>query len=264
MRRFTVSATEYFAGLSSHGSFEQHRRVTETSMQAVIDRYQLAGSSVLSIGCGFGFEEHWFWRSGCRLTLVDLDEHGTIEPYLETVAPPRSAEDTLDFFIGPAQELALESGPFDLCYFSSFTPDEMHRRDAQLSRPLNMGIRALRGINRFVRWMPHPAYRWPADTAPICGLVVSAVDRFVRDGGTLLLQSYYYGVNVAVNQGFIPQLSGQLSAHGFSLEELHYQEKRPDISLLVARRGSRQPDRPAALPTFCGRFAEYGPARRAF
>lgn len=262
MQCYIVSASLYFSGLAENTAFERDRGLTEQSMKAVIDRYHLAGTSVLSIGCGSGYEEFWFWESGCSLTLVDLDQHAAIEPYLKTIPSPASPEDTLTFYVGLAQELPRGAGQFDVCYLSSFTPDEFHRRDVQLRQPLNVAIRALRGVSRFVKFLPHLPYRWPSDTAPISDLVIDAVTQYVRDGGLILSQSYYYGVDVLANPRFVSQLCMQLSSHGFCLEDLHCQTQRPDISLLAARRGTHQEPRSGALPKFCGRFEQFGPAHR--
>lgn len=262
MQCYLVSASLYFSGLEENTAFARDRNLTEKSMNAVIDRYGLGGTSVLSIGCGSGYEECWFWKRGCSLTLVDLDQHGAIEPYLKTIASPTSPEDTLTFYVGLAQDLPPIAGRFDVCYFSGFTPDEFHRRDVQLRRPLNVAIRALRGVSRFVKFLPHLPYRWPSNTAPISELVMNAVTQYVREGGLILSQSYYYGVDVMANPKFVAQLSAQLASKGFCLEDLHCQLQRPDISLLAARRGPQNEERPGALATFCGRFEQFGPAQR--
>lgn len=163
-------------------------------MQAVIRRYALGGRPALCVVCELGYEEYWLWRAGSRLTLEDLDLHDGIERRLRGLPAPSSPSDALTIHIGRAEEMPPGAGPLVLCQMSGFTPDEMHRRDIQLGRPINMAIRALRGASR-LHPMTRVSYRWPKGVAPISSLAIGIGAR-LQPRGLFLLQSYYYGVDV--------------------------------------------------------------------
>ena len=56
----------------------------------LIARYDLRHKRILSLGCGYCLEARWLAALGQnRITGIDIDEHGSIERYLEA-APPGS------------------------------------------------------------------------------------------------------------------------------------------------------------------------------
>lgn len=82
MADYNVNATQYFSGLSDSVRFSEVATFTGTqenieackeTMQGIIARYNIINSNILSLACGTAFEEKWFYESGDKLTLNDLD-----------------------------------------------------------------------------------------------------------------------------------------------------------------------------------------------
>src|SRR4051812_9058538 len=68
----------------------------------LVDRYDLAGKSMLSIGAGIGLEEMAMLQCGVRsMTMLDSDESGTLGHFLPTVSAPDGAA---TYFLGDIED----------------------------------------------------------------------------------------------------------------------------------------------------------------
>jgi hypothetical protein len=197
-------------------------------MTQLVTRYRLQNKRILSVGSGVGLEEYWFWKNGGRLTLVDLDEHKSIEPLLREISqrPVRDDGKCLRFFIGDAQELSSRLFElFDVCYFSSFTPDETRRAEIQ---------------RQFLASQSVKTQSWPQSEKPFMDLVIEILQRNLAPSGFFISQSYYGGVDVLGNPHFITLMEEQLSSVGVQLLEVYYLQKAPGVILTIGFKGFRQ------------------------
>ena len=183
-------------------------------IRQLIARFDLAGRSLMSVGAGGAFEEIAFLQNGMRRAfLFDIDEHNSLTSILPTLQSPSPAAApivyTLDDFtkVQPDSDLL---GPIGLLYFSGFTPDEMHRGAIHRAH-----IAALRsgGERR------HGDPDWPAKASPLHPIVLTAIDRYLPDDGIVIIQSYFDGIDVLANPGYVEQWARSLAEHHVALLE---------------------------------------------
>jgi len=75
---FEINCEKYYNGYFSDKNFELDKKKVEIPMQQLISHFEIKNKQVLSIGAWKGHEEYWFYKNGCKLTLVDIDEHKKI------------------------------------------------------------------------------------------------------------------------------------------------------------------------------------------
>jgi hypothetical protein len=265
MNTYDVRASEYYAGLtdteigSIPTSFVGTKNVflCEAAMSGLIARYDLAGKSILSLGAGIAFEENWFHRAGCRLTLNDLDQPSVgIEGYLRTLTRvDESLPDMLRYEIGDAADSVKKYAPsaFDVLYVSSFHPDEIRREMIQEEfKKCRSDEEARHNIT------------WPSDEKAYIEVMMLAIER-VRPGGLVIFQHYRGGVYSDANPHYLKAVQVQLAENGATLLEAYAFRKSPPHMLLVAYRGDAEQalefarqqlsDRPC-IRTFHGRYPD--------
>lgn len=222
-------------------------------MRELIDRYDIKRKSVLSIGPGSAHEEYQFLIYGqCTLTLVDIDEYGSLAPRLELLANASAAGPRIRYYIGDFREVRndrdLAQIPLqDLIYVSSFTPDEL-RRDA-LARPRFRYLQYL--LSPF---NPHWPW-WYFRTVPFHPVIEEAANRFLKPGGLLIVQSYTGGPDVTCNPQYFKACQRQMSRNEIDLFEVWCFARTPTIILYVMRKrgGAADFQLGAPLTSFHGR-----------
>lgn len=223
-RLYLVEARDYFFSAEGALTFRERRDKVCDPMNQLIHRYRLRGKSVLSIGCGLAYEEYWFSKNGCSLTLIYIDEKEIIEPRLKELPPGGSGQESLLYFIGDAGEVCPTLGKFDVCYFSGFTPDELRRQDI---------------VSQHVERASddrHPS--WPKDAQPFCSLVMDVLRANLAVGGLFIHQSYCGGPDLQANPHFLVLAQEQLRTVGVELIEAYYLADSPGVKLMVGYRGS--------------------------
>jgi hypothetical protein len=241
LRTYPLDPDTYFAGLPAYLDGLEHlsygyvasRELCEAAMRDVISSFGLLERRVLSLGPAFGHEDYWLSEVGrCTLTLADLDESGSIEPYLESL--PKG--EGLTYLIGSAYD---SQGEFDVVYASSFTPDEIRRGHLQRKpslwkRAFNRAVRPLLGRNVFLP-------RWPVDAPAFDPAVLDLLSRVLAPGGLFINQSFYSSFDAADKQ-WLRAAQDQLAAAGLSLCAVYGWDdpRHPGVQLTVARRGDRQ------------------------
>src|SRR6185437_877334 len=117
MQKFSISVDDFYRAYP-----EEAPRV-DNCMNELIDRYDIRGKSVLSVGAGTAREERQFALAGNDLLLIDIDEQRSLQPTLQEM--PEGVG--LEYWIGDATEFEQGVGAHDVVYFSGFTPDEIRR-----------------------------------------------------------------------------------------------------------------------------------------
>jgi hypothetical protein len=249
---YKFSHLEYFTGYKTDQSFERDRKKVRDAVNQLIARYNIRDKQVLSIGPGMGYEEYWFYESKCQLRLVDFDETKTIEPYLNTLKPSDNSH-CMKYFIGDAKDYYLQyKEKFDICYFSSFTPDERRRggiRNKYLSKP-PLFHRVIKYLSRLlylgylVNKTPYLKkvcrYSWPQNANPFHDLVISITQDFLENGGLFIYQSYCDGVDIQSNPHFIKLARKQLRTIGVELLEVYNFTQGPANCLMVGVKASEK------------------------
>jgi len=176
----------------------------------------------LSIGCGTAFEEFHFIKHGCTATLVDIDESGTIEPSLMKTsgAGDRNSMNSSIYYIGDALQVHNEiNEKFSICYFSSFTPDEFYRSNIQLEYSITAENN-----------------KWPDNTNPYSQFVIDVLKNNLKDDGYFILQSYYGGIDLSINNHYVNLANKQLSEIGVIVMDVYYFADSPGVSLTVCKK----------------------------
>jgi hypothetical protein len=227
----------------------EHR--VEIAMSNVIKRYELSGKNILSLASGAAFEEYWMLRAGNRVTCVDdfSDHRGISRVQAATTAKESSAFRYVksDFYAFVAQS---EPEPFDVCYISSFPPDEYAREEIQAA------YRA-----RLTQDEKFSSYKsWPDGMPPFLQPMMDA-RKLISPGGLLLIQSYRGGVDIKENRHYPGMIEEQMAKNDLALLEIHYFRQSPGIVLIAAAAGlghqqqwRERLDRAAPITEFHGRY----------
>lgn len=222
--------------------FHTNCALCERPITNLVERYGLAGKSVLSIGAGDGFEEYWMARAGCRLTLVDI---ATGAPtYFAKPGADRYFVSDADTFISSAAET------FDVVYASSFHPDEIRRGEVQRNFQHRSGT-----LSRVIFGT------WPPGTEPYSATLVNAF-RLAKPGGLLIFQHYYGSPCPIESPFYLSAVAAQFRAYGAELVEAHTTRKPSNLLHIVAGRFDRaaakrmRPALSAPLRSFHGRYPD--------
>lgn len=193
-------------------------------MRQLIARYGLHDKKTLGIGSAVSWEEYWLWKAGCTLTLIDIDEHGGLEPWLKTLPPG-----DLTFIVGdaiayfkPKRRLlgllpAIPDPKYDLIYLGGFTPDAFRR-------------------DKIVR----KRQTWPANVGPFHRSVMHAA-RQLKWGGMFVNLCFGYGLDAVYHKNVIPAARRQLEKEGIHLLEVYRMKETVGVNLFVGRMGPTRP-----------------------
>ena len=231
------------------------------AMQALIERYDLADRSMISIGAGRAHEEFHFLEAGCKVDLLDLLDP-VIDPLADSIrqridAGQSPTETSLNYIISDLylfleDAVTFSQAKYDVSYISSFAPDELDREAIQLSYR-----------RRRTKAEAYASYQsWPEGMPPFQQAIMD-VGQLVKDGGLFLLQSYRGGVNIQENPHYGQLVRDQLARNDLYLLEIHYFTQSPSILLIAAVKGKDQhqnwTERLASkpgLPEFHGRYPD--------
>jgi SAM-dependent methyltransferase len=223
MQKFRVSADDFYRVFS-----EDAPRI-DACMGELIERYDIRGKSVLSIGAGAGREEQQFALAGNDLLLIDIDEQGSLQLRLQEMPESRG----LEYWIGDAAEFEQGVGTHDVVYLSGFTPDEA-RRSAIVKNNAEIGR----------SWDPladpfHP--------------VVMQYAASLRDNGLLLIQSYCGSIEIGWNPDYLAACRRQLGEIGLHLLEIHRFKDAYGVLLYTAVKGKPRIAPATKISRFHGR-----------
>ena len=195
----------------------------ETAVAQLVRRYGITGKSVLSLGGGTGTEEYYLWRHGNRLTIVDIDENGVIEPVLKSL--PRGK---LHYVVDDANKVEF-SDKFDVLFLSSLTPDEL-RRSAIIQQRDGETFRNMLELNE-------GAWEWPWWEDPFHAMIMR-FGGYLSEGGTMIIQSYCGGLDAADHRYYLWACDRQLAEHGLRLLELYRLAETTGSMLYVIAKGT--------------------------
>ena len=215
----------------------EERARTEDAIVQLVTRYGLAGGRVLSVGGGRCREERFFLSHGCSLVVVDIDEQGLVEPFLQ-----QAPSGPVRYLVGDAGD-AYALGKFDLIYFSGFTPDE-ERRDALARRSSGPAY------DRMVEAIG--AYEWPWWEDPFHPVIITLAAH-LRRRGVLIVQSYCGGLDILSHRYYLWACDRQLSKARIRLCEVYRFSQTTGVCLYVATRGNRDMPLSTHLTIFHGR-----------
>jgi hypothetical protein len=195
----------------------------QAAIAQIAQRYDIKDKSVLSLGGGFGMEEYYFTQHGNRLTIVDIDEFGFVEPILKSCP----AGD-LNYVVGDANGVEFDQ-PFDALFLSGFTPDELRRSEIVRQRDTET-------FRRMVE-LNDGAWEWPWWEDPFHALVMRFA-RNLREGGTMIVQSYCGSLDMIDHRYYLWACDRQLAEAGMRLLELYRFAQTTGSMLYVTARGS--------------------------
>lgn len=183
-------------------------------VRQLVDRFDLAGRSMLSIGPGAGYEEIAMLRCGlARAQFLDIDEHGTLAAHLAAIDEPSAEDAAIQYRLGDfcteGNRLRAGCDRVGLLYVSSFTPDELRRAE----------IAGAHRRRRVARWWNRGRIAWPARTSPVHESLLTAIDRDLAEDGVFVLQSFYGGIEPLANPDYVDEWRRALAAHDVHLLE---------------------------------------------
>lgn len=216
-------------------------KLCEEPITQLIMRYGIQSKKVLSVGPSYGHEEYWFYnKGGCPLTFVDIDEGHTIENYLKEISltAKDKAENLLTYGIGDVKAFSLGNVPkFDVCYFSSFTPDMLKDREIAVRIPKSLVRKAFSRLSRKTD-DSYSGGPWPENEVPFSELTVKVLLNGLRDDGGLLVYQSYGSYIDARTPGYVPAIRKQLLSVGIFMLDLYYFVGYPTVHLFVGFKGS--------------------------
>lgn len=212
-------------------STPDYYEVVKDSMMQLISRYDLSQSDILSIGPGDAQQEYWFYKSGCDLTFIDIDEHGVIVAKLDDITEKSDADDippnerTLTYIIGDARRAPewLRKN-FDVLFISSFTPDEFYR-----SKLLEDAKRE--------SWLPNLLCGsfWLENKAPLSPIMGEFLETGLSKNGLFVLLTYAQGTETSTF--FLCAMRDQLREQNIQLLEVYSLVSSPGVCLFIALKG---------------------------
>ncbi|WP_417418060.1 hypothetical protein [Hoeflea sp.] len=223
MHKLNLSPDVFFSlfidpELGNAQALQVNRDDCKDAMLGLIERYQLAGKSVLSLGSGHSFEEFWLHETGCDLTLNDIDLPVNVD---------LCQGDGMTFYHGDAAE-AFEDIPdnqTDLLYISSFHPDELRREAIQADF---VPRRTPEQSNHYVTW--------PDGELPYHSTIYDALAK-IKDGGLAVFQHYRGGVCIDYNPHYLDAIRDQFESAGVQLLEVYAFRRSTAHVLVVGYKG---------------------------
>jgi hypothetical protein len=200
-----------------------HALRVEAAIAQIARRYDIKNKSILSLGGGTGAEEFYLWHHGNRLTIIDIDEGGGIEPVLK-----RLAQGNLHYFVDDAHNVELTE-KFDVLFLSGFTPDELRRSEIIQQRSGETYDRML-ALN-------DGGWEWPWWVDPLHPIVMRFAAQ-LRTGGTMIVQSYCGSLDAAYQRYYLWAFDRQLEQVGMRLREVYRFANLTGIMLYVASKGT--------------------------
>jgi len=227
LRFYEVSRSLFFEEF--HEQFEGSERC-RLAMSALMDRYRIRESRVLSLGPGKCQQEYFLSERGNQLLLVDIDELGVIEPALRRiVGQTRPDEARITYAIGDGRRLSeYGNQPFDVFVSFGFTPDEFHRHTQQ---------------QRAAASDEHE-WGWPLGASTFSPIVLDVL-RQLPDDGLFVSLSYLGGPDPAAALAYLPSMQTTLAGLGMTLLEVYALKTSPGVHLVVAGKG---PDAVRRIP----------------
>jgi len=226
-------------------SFSKNVKYVKVPIQQLVQKYQIKNKKILSIGPAVGSEEYWFWDNGNSLTFIDIDQGNVIEPFLKVL--PQKTSDCLTYYIGNAYDYSDNKfqGRFDVCYCSSFAPDELRRKEIlkEYSR-FNLNVFIARVIRKLIKVLKIKKYirieNWPKNENPIMDLIINYVDEYLEMGGIFIQQEYGYPIDFRSNPHAIVLIKRQLDKIGVQLLRIYSFKEKYLSNLIVGYRGTRE------------------------
>jgi len=194
------------------------RGLVAPAMRHLAEAYRLSGRSILSIGAGAGLEEACLLECGNRISLLDIDEDGNLRSPIQKAANKNKTD--IVYYLGDALLLNRTTmrEKAEVLYFSSFTPDEMHRDK----------LRGGKARYNTLKWIWH---------GPFHPIVEFACRNLLAENGLLIMQSYYGGVDHTYEKGFLPACEWRLRRLGLRLLDVYSFEREIGIKLFAAVKG---------------------------
>lgn len=194
-------------------------------MEELIRRFQISGLNIVGLGSGTGNEESHFQASN-ELTIVDIDEGGTLTAFLQKLPVGRVKYHVLDATKSP---LDPPQGGWDLIYLSGFTPDELRRTELR-----NRDGSWRKGTRPF-----HP--------------ILDFYAQGLSERGRLIIQSFVNAGNDIFDRRFHVEAAKQAKSWSMVLEELYYYRKAEGVRLFVYSKPGAPSPVGAPLTRFHGR-----------
>ncbi len=251
LKIFEINCEKYYTLFKSNEPFILDRKNVELPIKQLISHFEIKNKHVLSIGAGRGHEEYWFYKSGCDLTFIDTDEFN-IAPLLEEQlsAEKNLTDPMLTYIIEDAHKVIEKlENIYDLCYFSSFVPDEVYREDIQKEyegqyQNTNLLLRIIRyGLFKLHITGRGRGRTWPNYKKPFSDLVMKITKNTLKDGGLFILQSYYAGIPIERNPHVVSLVKKQLSRVGISLLHIYYFKENSGVNLTIGYKGKKNATR---------------------
>lgn len=241
MPLYKVPYTKYFEFKDTQEiktQFDIDKELCREPMNQLIEKYNLKSKKILSIGSAAGFEEYWFYKNDCTLTLLDYDEGNILESYLKKI-PTKENEDVLTYIIDDANNFRKYlTEKFDAIYFSGFTPNILANRSIY-QKYQSSKIR--RGLNLFSRktkidFLQKQAV-WPTNEKPFVDLIMKILESILGIGGLFIYQSFgSYIDSRSIN--YIESVKEQLDSINIRLLDAYYLINEPHVRLIIGYKDS--------------------------
>ncbi|NND86935.1 MAG: hypothetical protein HKM23_06405 [Nitrosopumilus sp.] len=227
MNSFEVDCEKFF----SIFDIQKYIELANEPINELINRFNINAKTVLSIGAGSAFEEFWFYKNNCKLTIIDLDEQKVLKSQLEKICSTKS-NSTLRYITDDASNFKeYLNEKFNVVYISSFTPNELRNRTIRwfykkpyIGRVLN---KILKKTN-----IHFNSLSWPKNKKPFMDLIERIVSNCLDETGLFIFQSYASGV-IADDETYVESIKKQLKSINVRLLEVYCFKSYPNIHLII-------------------------------
>lgn len=242
-----MTQCDYFVPIEAYRGHEKRNWVEyapriEHAVGQMVARYGITSKSILALGGRLDREEYFLARHGNTVTIIDIDEDGDVEPVVAAASHPVRQNDDVRFCIGDAEQIDFNE-KFDVLFLSGFAPDEIRRNDLVRQRDTDTYRKVIETIGR---------WDWPSWISPFHPTVMRLASH-LRDGGMMIVQSYYGGFDVKDYPGYLPACDDHLTKAGLTLAEVYRFAQTTGVMLYVIAKDTPVWPLTEAITAFHGR-----------
>lgn len=235
MRSYKIDYEEF----SSAFNLEKQSEKAKESMNELIDRFNIKSKNVLSIAAGEAFEEFFFYKNKCKLTIIDIDYNGLIRKKLEKMQ--KKPDSDFRYIIDDVNNFnEYLNEKFNVIYISSFAPNELRNRTIHWYYNKPYIGRILNKIFKKIK-IYEMLFSWPKTKKPFLEVIEKILDKCLDVGGLFIYQTYASGV-ISEDKIYINCIKKQLKSVSVKLLEIYSFKSYPNIHLIIGFKDNENND----------------------
>jgi L-rhamnose mutarotase len=204
-------------------------------MGQLIERLELSGKRIISLGADIGNSDYWLHNAGCQLLLVDDAGKRGLKQRLQYVGTPVDKVDpaaVLSYVLCAPGDVSWLPGPYDACIMKGDGIADGTVADTFL-RSLGFDF-DIKGASPALLQAIMDASSWPHSLNVFSVQAMEFAKAATKPGGLLIQIRTASGPKLPSASRYLQAARRQLAAHGFTLLEVHTPQLRPSQHIFVS------------------------------